>query len=158
MRVLFLEFDGVLHPESAVSRFIPVAPLPREIARAWLFRWAWILDELLEGHPEVSIVVHSKWRQLLADEELQSCMGPLARRFAGSTPRMAKWNSILEVVEGNRLQDFRILDAHPEAFPSGLGKLIACDTEIGLRAYGVQKQIRQWLAKERAPQQAAHCS
>ncbi|MDB5839666.1 MAG: hypothetical protein JWQ23_1618 [Herminiimonas sp.] len=145
MRVIFLEFDGVLHPFSATSRFAPVPPFKRAIERAWLFRWAWILDDLLEGHPDVGIVTHSNWRQLIHDDDIQSFLGPLARRFAGSTPRAPKWNSILQVVQGNSLQDFRILDASPQAFPPGLPELIACDSEIGLREYGVQKQIQRWL-------------
>jgi hypothetical protein len=145
MRVIFLEFDGVLHPASAAARFTPVAPLKRTTQRAWLFRWAWILDELLAGHSDVGIVVHSNWRFLASDDELQSFLGPLARRFAGSTPRAQRWQSISLVVEQNRLRDYRILDALPTAFPFGLAELIACDPEGGLQAYGVQHQIERWL-------------
>lgn len=145
MRVLFLEFDGVLHPMSASVRFAPVAPLKRRIQEAWLFRWAWILDELLEPYPDVSIVVHSNWRMLASDEELQSFLGPLALRFAGSTPRGKRWDSIAQVIQDNRLRDFKILDPLPECFPSALPQLIACDPEAGLQAFGVRRQLRNWL-------------
>ena len=145
MRVIFLAFDGVLHPVSAVSRFVPAPPLKREVQRAWLFRWAWILDELLDAHPDVGIVVHSNWRLLATDEELQSFMGPLARRFKGSTPRIARWNSIALVAEQNRLHDFRILDALPQAFPANLAELITCDSEMGVLDYDVRRQISHWL-------------
>jgi hypothetical protein len=145
MRVIFLGFDGVLHPASAVSRFAPVAPLNRAVERAWLFRWAWILDELLDRHPNVGLVVHSNWRRLAPDEELQSFIGPLARRFAGSTPRVQRWESISSVVEQNRLRDFVILDAVPVAFPRGLHQLIACNPEAGLQDYSVRYQIKRWL-------------
>lgn len=146
MRVIFLEFDGVLHPLSATWRFAPIQPLKQRVQRAWLFRWAWVLDELLEIHPDVGIVVHSNWRMLVPDDELQSLLGPLARRFIGSTPRMGKWESISQVVQNNRLRDYRILDAAPQSFPPGLAELILCDPEIGLQAYGVQQQIQGWLS------------
>lgn len=146
MRMLFLEFDGVLHPASATGGFAPVQPLRRAVQRAWLFRWAWVLDEMLEAHADVGIIVHSNWRLLAPDDELQSLLGPLARRFAGSTPRAAgKWDGIALVVAQNRLRDYRILDAASKAFPPGLAELISCDPEIGVRSYGVQHQVQAWL-------------
>ena len=150
MRVIFLEFDGVLHPMSAISKFAPTYPLKKVAQHAWLFRWAWVLDEVLEDHMDVSIVVHSNWRLLAPDDELQSLLGPLARRFIGSTPRAAKWDSIALVIEQNRLRDYRILDAVPRSFPSGLPELITCDPEIGLRAYTVRQQLRTWLNAQHA--------
>lgn len=150
MRVIFLDFDGVLHPVSATSKFVPSAPIKRAIQRATLFRWAWILDELLEVHPEVGIVVHSNWRLIATDEELQSFLGPLARRFAGSTPHLPPWESISTVIQQNHLRDFRILDDRPTAFPSGLPELISCNPEIGLKAYSVCAQLATWLSKGRA--------
>lgn len=151
MRVVFLAFDGVLHPVSATSRFAPVVPLRNAVQRAWLFRWAWILDELLVDHPEVEIVVHSNWRLMVLEDELQSMMGPLARRFIGCTPRAPRWDSIAHVVQDNRLHDYRILDALPRAFPLGLPELIACDPEAGLQAYPVRQQIQSWLHGQRSP-------
>jgi hypothetical protein len=145
MRILFIAADGVLHPLSAIYGVAPVTPLTGMVQRAWLFRWAWILDELLDGHPDVGIVVHSNWRHFADNDEIQSFLGPLGRRFAGSTPSTQRWHGIASVVESNRLRDFRILDALPEAFPTGLAELIACDPETGLKAYGVRNQIRGWL-------------
>jgi hypothetical protein len=145
MRVIFLAFDGVLHPASAVFRVAPVAPLKRTVQGAWLFRWAWVLDELLEPHADVGIVVHSNWRFLARDDELQSFLGPLSRRFIGSTPRAQRWDSISSVVQLNGLRDFRILDALPKSFPPGVTELIACDPEVGLQAYEVRRQIQRWL-------------
>ena len=86
MRILFLECDGVLHPARATSRFVRSVPLKRAVQDAWLFRWAWILDELLSGQPDIGIVVHSNWRYLATNHELQSFLGPLAPRFAGMVP------------------------------------------------------------------------
>jgi hypothetical protein len=145
MRVLFLEFDGVLHPASAAHRFTPGNSLRQGVLALWLFRWAWILDELLLPHPEVRIVAHSNWRLFASDEELKSVLGPLARRFVGTTPHGAKWDSILTVARLNELHDYRILDAWPDVFPSNIPELIVCDTEAGLQDLRVQSQISSWL-------------
>jgi hypothetical protein len=146
MRIIFLGVEGVLHPVSAISKFALEVPLQRAVQKFWLFRWAWILAELLDGHPDVGIVVHSNWRQLATDEELQSFLGPLARRFVGSVPPGSKgWDGICSVVEQNKLRNFVILDSVPTAFPLAVRELIACDAEMGLKAYSVRQQVRAWL-------------
>ena len=145
MRVLFLEFDGVLHPLSATYRFLPRSPLRHEVLRLWLIRWAWVLDELLASHPEVGIVVHSNWRLFVPDEELQTVLGPLTQRFRGTTPRMPKWDSIVAVAQSNELRDYRILDASPTAFPQEVAELIICDAEAGLQDLRVQTKLASWL-------------
>ncbi|HEX7648718.1 MAG TPA: HAD domain-containing protein [Noviherbaspirillum sp.] len=145
MRVLFLEFDGVLHPASAAYRFAPGNSLRQSVLALWLFRWAWILDELLLPHPDIRIVTHSNWRLLASDEELKGVLGPLARRFVGTTPHGTKWSSILAIAQLNELHDYRILDAWPEVFPPDIPELIVCDTEAGLQDLRVQSQLASWL-------------
>lgn len=145
MQVIFLEFDGVLHPASATSRFALGTPLKRAVQDAWLFRWAWILDDLLSGHVDVGIVTHSNWRLLAHDDELQSLLGPIAGRFIGSTPRTERWPSIAAVVRQNSLRDYLILDALPTAFPPDLPQLVACDPEAGLKDFKVQVRLWNWL-------------
>lgn len=147
MRILFLECDGVLHPARATSRFVRSVPLKQAVQQAWLFRWAWILDELLNGQPDIGIVLHSNWRYLATNQELQSFLGPLARRFVGTvpiTPAGNRWAGIQEVIAINHLRDYRILDCLPAAFPAALPELIVCHPEIGLQAYSVRRQIRNW--------------
>jgi HAD domain in Swiss Army Knife RNA repair proteins len=151
MRILFLEFDGVLHPASAAARCVPGKALSMTVQANWLFRWAWILEELLADQPDIGIVAHSNWRQFAAPAELQSFLGPLSRRFAGVTPKGARWDSIAEVVTLNRLRDYRILDSHPSAYPLDLPELIACHPEIGLQAYSVRDSIRAWAKPGREP-------
>lgn len=147
MRILFLECDGVLHPARATSRFVKSVPLKQAVQNAWLFRWAWILEELLNGQPDIGIVLHSNWRYLATDQELQSFLGPLARRFVGTaplTPSGKRWESIQEIISVNQLRDYRILDCLSSAFPKALPELILCNPEIGLQAYSVRRQIWNW--------------
>jgi len=149
MRILFLEFDGVLHPASATSRVCPYGPLKAAVQRAWLFRWAWILDEMLARYPDVGIVVHSHWKGMAAEPQLQSLLGPLGRRLVGTTPGAERWQGIVTMAEINRLRNYRILDSRTAAFPPRLAELIACDPEAGLREFTVLRQLQSWL---RAPQ------
>lgn len=147
MRILFLECDGVLHPAPATSRFVRSVPLKQAVQQAWLFRWAWILDELLNSQPDIGIVMHSNWRYLATNQELQSFLGPLARRFVGTvpiSPEGNRWTGIQQVIVLNQLRDYRILDCLPSAFPEALPELIVCHPEIGLQAYSVRRQIRNW--------------
>lgn len=149
MRILFIECDGVLHPLSATVRFTPCIPLKHAVQNAWLFRWAWILDDLLARHPDVGIVIHSHWRDLAPADELQGLLGPLAARYAGTTAHGHRWEGISQVIQQNELRDFRILDPYPQAFPDNLPQLIACDPEVGLQAFSIRKQILNWV---RTPQ------
>ncbi|MDB5763933.1 MAG: hypothetical protein JWQ21_2928 [Herminiimonas sp.] len=146
MRILFLDFDGVLHPISVLRWFEMRLPLETIIQRARLFRWTWILAELLEPYPDVRIIVHSSWRLLKTDAELSTFLGPLSNRFTGSTPHVQRWESIEWVLQQNRLSDFRILDDHPEEFPLQLDELIVCDSELGVYDEAVRNQLMKWLA------------
>lgn len=59
--VLFLDFDGVLHPDAAyLVRGRPVLKAAGE-----LFMWAPILTELLRPYPELKIVLSTSWVRVL---------------------------------------------------------------------------------------------
>ena len=70
--VVFLDFDGVLHP-------VGVPAIDKEfrlIENQDLFVWRPILERLLAPHPMVGIIVSSDWRRLFDDATLS---GYLAR-------------------------------------------------------------------------------
>lgn len=70
--ILFLDFDGVLHPEDAG---------PDD-----LFCHVGLLDQALQDLPQVQIVVSSTWRELHPLNELRASLGPLAPRVIGQNP------------------------------------------------------------------------
>ena len=72
-RILFLDFDGVLHPDPPHS----AAPL---ICRAPLLR-RW-----LECHPQVGVVISSTWRLKRSLPELQALFPKWGDRIVGITP------------------------------------------------------------------------
>jgi hypothetical protein len=151
MRVIFLEVDGVLHPASASIRFSLAGSVKTNAQALWLFRWAWILDDLLAPYPDVGLIVHSSWRVFLSENELQGLLGPVARRFLGTTPRGARWESIASVLASSDIEDYLILDTCPHEFPATIDNLVACDPVAGLRDLRVQTKLRDWLAA-RAPE------
>ena len=81
-RVLFLDFDGVLHPTTE--------DLDDDSGRCLatpFFGWLPHLARALEWFLDVRIVVHSTWRYTQDVDELRELLGPLRVRFLGATPR-----------------------------------------------------------------------
>ena len=78
--VLYIDFDGVLH-ELGQEAFDEQFNLVRNEN---LFCWRSILEDLLEPHPSIRIVVSSDWRRLCGDEALRQVLGrDLGHRFVG---------------------------------------------------------------------------
>ena len=74
--VLFLDFDGVLHPDP------PNAEIPLWARSEILQRW-------LDTHTEVGVVVSSTWRNTRTLVEIQSLLPKaLASRVVGTTPKI----------------------------------------------------------------------
>lgn len=149
MRVIFLDFDGVLHPVSALSWFQLRRPLRQTIQMARLFRWTWVLDELLVGHEDVQLLVHSTWRLLQDEQTLHEVLGPLAPRFAGRTVGADRYQSIVDALERLPGSQYQILDDHAEQFPHEVEHLIVCDPELGVYDERVRSRLRDWLAQTR---------
>lgn len=71
--MLFLDFDGVTHPEGAGQKR--------------LFEHLPAIESVLLAHPQVRVVVSSTWRLLRPVEELRRLFNPLlARQIVGKTP------------------------------------------------------------------------
>ena len=85
--ILFLDFDGVLHPDDAY--LVRGRPVLR--AEGALFMWASPLAALLDAHPQVQIVLSTSWARELGFSR--------ARRFLPDTLRArvigATWHSAM---------------------------------------------------------------
>lgn len=133
MRLLFLDFDGVLHPLD-------------EAPEAKRFCWLPLLENLLEEHPDVHIVIHSTWRYIYADDELRAFLGPLGEQFAGSTPRAPREQSIEMVLQANRLVRYHLaLDDAPKEFTGSAVNLLPLDSRRGISDESAQTAIATWL-------------
>ncbi len=134
MRLLFLDFDGVLHPSEQYR-------LIRH------FIWTPKLEWLLERHPDVKVVVHSTWRYDHTDDELRALLGPLGSRFVGSAPRGPRAQAIESVLSANKgvVTSHLVLDDQAEDFEeSGLSVLVLNGRD-GISDPAAQLPLVEWL-------------
>ncbi len=145
-RVIFLNFDGVLHPTS-----IEVEQERMEtVIGVGLFGWLPVLDDALRPHPDVNVVVHSPWRRTRCDEELRLLLGSLGSRMVGSTPPDSCFEGIRNWLHSNPgVVSHRILDLDPpRKYPRPLPpELIVCNPTQGVAASDVLGALRTWLAR-----------
>jgi HAD domain in Swiss Army Knife RNA repair proteins len=135
MRVLFLDFDGVLHPGPDVTS----KPT----------HWCWLPDlvELLAWHAEVRIVVHSLWRLDHSVDELRALLGELAERVIDATPQGGRLESIEAWLVGRPdIVSYRVLDDDEREFFYPLpAELIVCDPALGVTDPRARRQLLEWL-------------
>jgi hypothetical protein len=75
--VLFLDFDGVTHPEPCNPKYF-FSQLP-------------LIEEVLREYPCVDVVISSSWRGTYSLQKLQSYFSPdIAPRIVGMTPSNKK--------------------------------------------------------------------
>jgi hypothetical protein len=93
--VLFLDYDGVLHPDEVyLEQGRPVLYSDGE-----LFQWTPILEELLALHPKVKIVLSTSWVRILGFGRARSKLPrSLRHRVIGAT-----WHSSMGTVDGMSL-------------------------------------------------------
>ena len=140
MRVIFLDFDGVLHPAGGDGTVLP-------------FEWLPILERLLWSWPEVMLAVHSTWRYLYKPDELRELLGFLGPRFIGAAPRGPRAEAILWFLQLNPvITSYVVLDDAPSEFPADFpGSLVICEPLLGISAPQVQAQIEASLAEDFPP-------
>ncbi|WP_229227702.1 HAD domain-containing protein [Comamonas thiooxydans] len=160
-RVIFLDFDGVLHPPRAIAGARP--PLePHEIQAGWpaTFQHLGILADLLQKHADIAVVVSSSWRIFLNDAQLGELLAPIVRWYGGSVgnPQIGRDVAIRAWLELNAITDYVVLDDKPKFFPGPAGTwptLILCESETGISDISVQQKLRDWMNQHTASKSAA---
>jgi hypothetical protein len=143
-RVLFEDFDGVLHPTLARD----ATPWDEALVSTKHFGWVPALEGALRGHPDVRVVVHSTWRYKYDLEELRGVLGGLACRVIASTRSdLPRYDSIVDWLQQNPwCTDYRILDDDANEFPRPLPReLIVCNPLTGVSAPEVLRALADWL-------------
>lgn len=136
MRVLFIDFDGVLHATSG-----PAAAM-RE------FVWLPILKEIIAGQDDLRVVIHASYRKATPEDFLRQRLGFSEEICLGVTnPKLERWASIQHWLgENSGVESFRILDDQVVDFPyPPPSELILCDGRKGLSDEGVQQALRGWV-------------
>lgn len=148
MRIVFLDFGGVTHPNAsddearAVHRGTALGQV-----RLDAFCWFDILPGLLAGHDDVFVVVHSNWRFSHSPEEIGDLLGSLGNRYLGTTPKGERYACIQAwLARHPTVASYIILDDSPSSFGDPPPpELILCDPRTGLSEPRVQQQIKHWL-------------
>lgn len=142
MRLLFLDFDGVLHSSRA------------ELDGKY-FRWLPALEKLLVNFPDVKIVVHSTWRYDHTDDELRQLLGGLGERFVGSAPRGPREQVIQMVLQANKgkFTDYLVVDDAPHEFSEGTLNTLFVDGILGLGSAMNQAGLVTWLVNPAPPKE-----
>ncbi|MFO1228273.1 HAD domain-containing protein [Roseateles sp.] len=140
--LLFLDFDGVLHPNGCSTQ-------------QWFARAAG-LAEVLAAFPEVDVVVSSSWRFHHPWPALVRRLPPvLRRRVLGHTGDAAygRWPRFREIEAWWRRcgegRPWRALDDAWWEFPTGCEQLIACRGGTGLTPRDLQL-LSTWLSQQRS--------
>lgn len=133
-KVLFLDFDGVLHPTSHGSV---------------LFSQMNLLEDAI-GNENCQIVISSSWRFHM---DLAKLRGQFSRglqeRILGITGEpyigsYARFHEINAYVQEQGIDDWRALDDAFWEFPKGCDQLIRCNPNTGMSSVEVNL-VRSWL-------------
>lgn len=160
MRGLFLDFDGVTHPVSAIADWrtlnVHGADIAHLIEKRDLFRWLPQLTSALEDHPDVLLVIHSGWRAVADNVRMRQILGPsLSERFIGVTSvDLDRHQGIKEFALRSGMDQYLIVDDATSEFPRNHEHLLATDPELGLSDTAVEQRLRDWLAST-SPTQTA---
>lgn len=161
MKTLFLDFDGVLHPSTAVldvDRLALSANPLATIARHDLMRWATLLEDALSDCQtrtleDYTIAVHSSWRKAAwaTNSVLRQALGPLGHRFLCVTnAQLQRHESILDLCERCGIDDYLIVDDDRSAFAPGTGNLVVTNPLLGLSEPHCLQRIKVWAEPTRS--------
>lgn len=139
LRVISLDFDGVLHPS---PRHLPRQDLP-------VFVWLPHLERLLEPHEDVRLLVHSSWRESFRVDEIEDMLHPMEHRFLGVTPPGERGAGI-EAWRQQHAPDSRCLAIDDDEGLQAQSDfdVVHCDPRRGLSDLAVQQAIIRWLATQ----------
>lgn len=152
-RVLFLDFDGVLHPDD-VYRTRSGLELR---APGQLMMHAGILVEILEDFPQVKISLSTSWVRILGYRRARAALAPELQALTVSStwhsrmPRAPlegydlynRYQQIRAAVTRAGLTNWLALDDDPfESWPDHDRRLIRTDPDLGLSSVPIQQELR----------------
>ncbi len=142
--ILFLDIDGVLHPDDAAE--IVIEGGQWRVTGEGLFRWAPLLMDLIVPH-DGQIVIHSAWRHFYRLHELKAFFPEACRdRIVGVTQGGGRYQSILNFVVARGVERFLVLDDAKSEFPEDWMHQAHCPGTRGISDRGVQQIVSELLA------------
>lgn len=158
--VLYLDFDGVLHPEDVYRhprRGIFIGP---KGAGHTLFQHAGLLQELLQPYPDVGIVLSTSWVRVLSFSQARRRLpSALSERVVGATyhssmdvvvfAAMERGHQVLADVGRRRPGRWVALDDDGEGWPESVrARLVLTDPLDGLAAPAVLQRAVEVFGRE----------
>lgn len=127
--ILFLDYDGVLHPDAVYRRLNGQIELrvPGE-----LFMWAPLLEKIIEEYPELRIVLSTSWVRVLGFRRARGYLpAKLAARVIGATWHSAMGRSSLDIIEWDHQTRFQQVSAYLRRLPQFRGWLLMMTPLVG---------------------------
>ena len=134
-KYLYLDFDGVLHPNS--------------FDKGKAFCLMPLLEQALHGS-DVRVVVSSSWRQYETEVYIRqlfpASIRSLLSGFTGEAlaGRWARWHEIIQHAASHDVTEWRALDDAASQFPPDCANLICCEGHIGLQKTQVD-MLCKWI-------------
>ncbi len=134
-KYLYLDFDGVLHP-NACEKGKAFCLMP-------------LLEQALHGS-DVKVVVSSSWRHHETEAYIRqlftASIRPLLSGFTGEAlaGRWARWHEITQHAASHDVTEWRSLDDAASQFPPDCANLIYCEGHIGIQKNQVD-MLCKWI-------------
>lgn len=159
--ILFLDFDGVMHPDCVFRNRVTNEPeIQSPVKAEQLFMFAPVLVDLLKPHPDVKIVLSTNWVPVYGISKALSYLPvELAGKVIGATygehsslstqkfvTFFTRYEQILLEVQRRKLNDDQWIAIDDDR--RGWGKphsenLIECSSQFGLSEDRVQQEFRE---------------
>ena len=162
MRIVFTDFDGVLHPASAATdlkrSFIQDSGNAELRAKGLFVFTHHLASAIAAAHDsdDIRVVVHSSWRSNFRDDEIRRVIPELDRWFLGTVGfnTLARDAAIMKWLEmmAAKVNDYVVLDDAPQLFSGGPSKwanLVLCNPEKGLSEPRVQEELKKFFSGRR---------
>lgn len=154
-RVLYLDFDGVLHPDAAYFSYKRGIEL-RAPGHS-LFENMAILETILSPHPELAIVLSTSWVYAKDFKYAKERLSPsLQAHVIGATFHrrhhdlyqfrlLSRGQQMLNDLLRRKPDYWLSIDDHVEDWPAAAGYVVSCDGQLGLQCPDTQNRLREAL-------------
>ncbi len=163
--ILFLDYDGVLHPDEVYTR----NGRPYLAVEGKLFMWAHVVEDALADFPDIRIVISSSWARFLGFKRAKNALPrALAARVIGATwhshmkfpddgpplqypetmwDQMTRYEQIERWAKRAGITDWIAIDDNDEGWPEALRHhLIHTVSNLGLGHEKAARELRSILA------------
>lgn len=134
LKIIFLDFDGVLHPSTC--------------NKDMLFCQAHLLEDIISKNP-YEFVISSSWRHQFNLKELKTKLPMISNKISGCTGapiigKFARYQEICNYLGTRSKSDWIALDDSTWEFPENCQQLIACNPNTGIK-HPQLRRLEAWL-------------